>query len=61
MRSNVMGTRFVSYDNGKRPEQSIMRNEIRQEFCAIIYEQNVLGFKGKVYFWSKLPTTFFSW
>ena len=41
-----MGTRFVSYDNGKRPEQSIMRNEIRQEFCAIIYEQNVLGFKG---------------
>jgi len=46
VRSNVMGTRFVSYDNGKRPEQSIMRNEIRQEFCAIIYEQNVLGFKG---------------
>lgn len=46
VRSNVMGTRFVSYDNGKRPEQSILENEIRQEFCAIIYEQNVLGFKG---------------
>jgi len=45
-----MGTRFVSYDNGKRPEQSIEENEIRQEFCAIIYEQNVLGFKGMTHF-----------
>ena len=54
-----MGTRFVSYDNGLNPKK--LRNidqrpsyahtlpetdRMRQEFCAIMYEQNVLGIKG---------------
>ena len=54
-----MGTRFVSYDNGQNPKQLRKaehrpsyvhtipdNNEVRQEFCAIMYEQNVLGIKG---------------
>jgi len=57
VRSNVMGTRFVSYDNGLNPKE-LRRveqkpsygigesGEVRQEFCAVMYEQNVLGIKG---------------
>ena len=57
-----MGTRFVSYDNGQNPKQLRKaehrpsyvhtipdNNEVRQEFCAIMYEQNVLGIKGNSY------------
>ena len=56
-----MGTRFVSYDSGLNPKK--LRNidqrpsyahtlpetdRMRQEFCAIMYEQNVLGIKGMI-------------
>lgn len=70
VRSNVMGTRFVSYDNGQNPKQlrkaeyrpsyvhSIPDNqEARQEFCAIMYEQNVLGIKGPRKMTIVLPKT----
>uniref|UniRef100_A0A0K0EXN0 Tubby-like protein n=1 Tax=Strongyloides venezuelensis TaxID=75913 RepID=A0A0K0EXN0_STRVS len=47
VRSNAIGTAFTIYDNGENPKKStIIREEIRQELAAVIYETNVLGFKG---------------
>ncbi|XP_058806909.1 protein king tubby isoform X2 [Phymastichus coffea] len=50
LRSNLLGTQFTVYDNGysqlkddKREEQ---RSNPRQELAAVIYDTNVLGFKG---------------
>ncbi|XP_065054866.1 tubby-related protein 3-like isoform X2 [Rhopilema esculentum] len=49
LRSNYVGTKFTCFDNGKNPKKGgIMMDgsNIREELCAILYETNVLGFKG---------------
>ncbi|XP_067863293.1 tubby-related protein 3-like [Heptranchias perlo] len=47
LRSNLMGTKFTVFDNGVNPERGKAdRSNVRQELCAVIYEINVLGFKG---------------
>ncbi|MBN3277074.1 TULP1 protein, partial [Polyodon spathula] len=46
-RSNVMGTKFTVFDNGLNPDRASSDwSKVRQELSAIIYETNVLGFKG---------------
>ncbi|KAG1656302.1 Tubby [Nymphon striatum] len=44
LRSNVLGTSFVVYDAGNSPRQR--KKDVRQEIAGVIYETNVLGFKG---------------
>lgn len=49
LRSNYVGTKFTCYDNGKNPRKGgVMMDgsNIREELCAVLYETNVLGFKG---------------
>ncbi|CAG5082985.1 Oidioi.mRNA.OKI2018_I69.PAR.g10250.t1.cds [Oikopleura dioica] len=49
VRSNMMGTRFTSYDNGNAysdPGALIDPSALRRELVSIAYETNVLGFKG---------------
>ncbi|VDN52723.1 unnamed protein product [Dracunculus medinensis] len=47
VRSNALGTQFTLYDNGENPKKaSVVGNDVRQELVAVIYETNVLGFKG---------------
>lgn len=45
VRANAMGTQFTVYDNGKNPSKTVSV-EVRQELAAVLYETNVLGFKG---------------
>ncbi|KAL1460062.1 hypothetical protein WDU94_012001 [Cyamophila willieti] len=51
LRSNLLGTQFTVFDNGssRRKINIFDRDEqvkVRQELAAIIYDTNVLGFKG---------------
>ncbi|XP_071452538.1 protein king tubby isoform X2 [Hetaerina americana] len=49
LRSNLLGTHFTVFDNGHSPRQTGLpseRNHTRQELAAVVYETNVLGFKG---------------
>ncbi|XP_042320233.1 tubby-related protein 1 [Sceloporus undulatus] len=47
LRSNLMGTRFSIFDNGVNPDRANADwSNVRQELAAVIYETNVLGFKG---------------
>lgn len=48
LRSNLLGTQFTIFDNGKSPRKCSANEENvpRQELAAVIYETNVLGFKG---------------
>ncbi|PIC44199.1 hypothetical protein B9Z55_004649 [Caenorhabditis nigoni] len=46
VRSNALGTHFTIYDNGHNPKKTDNQFSIRQELAAVIYETNVLGFKG---------------
>ncbi|PSN38975.1 Protein king tubby [Blattella germanica] len=51
LRSNLLGTQFTVFDNGHSPRrgesrEDWKRNNARQELAAIVYETNVLGFKG---------------
>nr|XP_060629179.1 tubby-related protein 1 isoform X1 [Anolis sagrei ordinatus] len=47
LRSNLMGTRFSVFDNGVNPDRGNADwSNVRQELAAVIYETNVLGFKG---------------
>lgn len=48
LRSNLLGTQFTIFDNGKSPRKHNLTDENipRQELAAVIYETNVLGFKG---------------
>lgn len=44
-----MGTHFTLYDAGENPKRGRMpavADSIRQELVAVIYDTNVLGFKG---------------
>ncbi|XP_052808247.1 tubby protein-like isoform X7 [Mya arenaria] len=44
LRSNLLGTQFTLYDNGENPKQGM--ETARKELIGIVYETNVLGFKG---------------
>jgi len=49
LRSNMVGTKFVVYDNGLSPDSpEALRDysRIRQEMALILYETNILGFHG---------------
>ncbi|KAJ6659465.1 hypothetical protein lerEdw1_018699 [Lerista edwardsae] len=47
LRSNLMGTRFSVFDNGVNPDRGNGDwSNVRQELAAVVYETNVLGFKG---------------
>jgi hypothetical protein len=49
LKSNFVGTSFTVYDNGVNPGKGVTMVEgssFRQELAAVVYETNVLGFKG---------------
>ncbi|XP_043932081.1 tubby-related protein 1 [Protopterus annectens] len=47
LRSNLMGTKFTVFNNGASPDKATSDwSNVRQELAAIVYETNVLGFKG---------------
>ncbi|CAB3359755.1 Hypothetical predicted protein [Cloeon dipterum] len=48
LRSNLLGTHFTIFDGGQSPSKNGSSNKCspRQEVAAVIYETNVLGFKG---------------
>lgn len=48
LRSNLIGTQFTVYDNGKSPRRFSIGDGTtpRQELAAVLYDTNVLGFKG---------------
>ncbi|KRT79974.1 hypothetical protein AMK59_8140, partial [Oryctes borbonicus] len=47
LRSNLLGTQFTVYDNGRSPRKGLAEDTLpRQELAAVIYDTNVLGFKG---------------
>jgi len=49
LRSNALGTRFVSFDNGVAANATeALKNsaKIRREMCMVLYETNILGFHG---------------
>ncbi|CAG8786003.1 26934_t:CDS:2, partial [Racocetra persica] len=49
VRSNFLGTAFVMYSNGRSPfkrEPELADMQIREELGAVVYDPNILGFKG---------------
>ncbi|XP_066912168.1 tubby protein-like isoform X1 [Clytia hemisphaerica] len=49
LRSNLVGTKFTCFDGGRSPKKGGVLTDgsnLREELCAIIYDTNVLGFKG---------------
>ncbi|CAG0887353.1 unnamed protein product [Darwinula stevensoni] len=47
LRSNLLGTHFTLFDQGESPSKpGIPSERLRLELIAVIYETNVLGFKG---------------
>ncbi|CAN7997231.1 unnamed protein product, partial [Ixodes hexagonus] len=46
LRSNLLGTAFTVYDAGENPKKNPDKGSARAEVAAIVYETNVLGFKG---------------
>ncbi|XP_074833455.1 tubby-related protein 1 isoform X2 [Carettochelys insculpta] len=47
LRSNLMGTKFTVFDNGVNPDRANTDwSNVRQELSAVVYETNVLGFRG---------------
>nr|XP_036871012.1 tubby-related protein 1-like isoform X6 [Manis javanica] len=49
LRSNLLGNRFTIFDNGQNPQRGGGGTDVgslRQELAAVIYETNVLGFRG---------------
>ncbi|CAI4229232.1 unnamed protein product [Auanema sp. JU1783] len=45
VRCNAMGTTFVIYNGGQNPKKCNSL-EVRQELAAVLYDTNVLGFRG---------------
>lgn len=45
LRSNRLGTQFTVFDNGEAPGKGSGQS-LRKELAAIVYDTNVLGFKG---------------
>ncbi|XP_019870700.2 protein king tubby [Aethina tumida] len=48
LRSNLLGTQFTIFDNGVSPRKANFKEGAtpRQELAAVMYDTNVLGFKG---------------
>ncbi|XP_052599812.1 tubby-related protein 1 isoform X3 [Peromyscus californicus insignis] len=49
LRSNLLGNRFTVFDNGQNPQRGgggVEVGSLRQELAAVVYETNVLGFRG---------------
>ncbi|KAF0347940.1 Tub-domain-containing protein [Gigaspora margarita] len=49
VRSNFLGTAFVMYSNGRSPfkrEPELSDMQLREELGAVVYDPNILGFKG---------------
>ncbi|KAK9872111.1 hypothetical protein WA026_016155 [Henosepilachna vigintioctopunctata] len=47
LRSNLLGTQFTIFDSGVSPRKTNLKEGVhRQELAAVIYDTNVLGFKG---------------
>ena len=49
LRSNLLGTQFTVYDNGyslTKDDKHEGHSNPRQELAAVVYDTNVLGFKG---------------
>ncbi|KAM5262672.1 tubby-related protein 1 [Ctenodactylus gundi] len=48
LRSNLLGNRFTVFDDGQNPQRGGGGDvsSLRQELAAVIYETNVLGFRG---------------
>lgn len=46
LRSNLLGTAFTVYDAGENPKKNPDKGSARSEVAAVVYETNVLGFKG---------------
>uniref|UniRef100_A0A8R1HZF5 Tubby-like protein n=1 Tax=Caenorhabditis japonica TaxID=281687 RepID=A0A8R1HZF5_CAEJA len=46
VRSNALGTQFTVYNEGESPKKTNVTYAIREELAAVIYDTNVLGFKG---------------
>ncbi|GMR36620.1 hypothetical protein PMAYCL1PPCAC_06815 [Pristionchus mayeri] len=46
VRSNALGTSFTLYDDGKNPKHCSHSEMVRAELAAVIYDPNVLGFRG---------------
>jgi len=46
LKSNFVGTAFVLYDNNKKQVKKENLDELRGELGAVLYEPNILGFKG---------------
>ncbi|KAF6215789.1 hypothetical protein GE061_000124 [Apolygus lucorum] len=48
LRSNLLGTQFTVYDSGRSPKHMNFKDSSnpRQELAAVVYDTNVLGFKG---------------
>ncbi|KAM5326353.1 tubby-related protein 1 isoform 3-T3 [Glossophaga mutica] len=49
LRANLLGNRFTVFDNGQNPHRGgggADVGSLRQELAAVIYETNVLGFRG---------------
>ncbi|KAJ3213338.1 hypothetical protein HDU67_002968 [Dinochytrium kinnereticum] len=48
VRSNFLGTAFSIYDSGRNPFKSKEdpMSVVREELGAVLYEPNILGFKG---------------
>jgi len=46
LKSNFVGTAFVLYDNNKKYVKKDKTEELRGELGAVLYEPNILGFKG---------------
>ncbi|XP_048767154.1 tubby protein-like isoform X2 [Ostrea edulis] len=44
LRANLLGTQFTLFDNGDNPKSNY--ENARKELVGIVYETNVLGFKG---------------
>ena len=49
LRSNLVGTRFTCFNGGQNPKKGGILSDgsnLREELCAVVYDTNVLGFKG---------------
>ena len=46
LRANYLGTQFTVYDGGSNPNKGVPDDEIREELISIVYDTNILGFKG---------------
>uniref|UniRef100_A0A8C5ZCM9 Tubby-like protein n=1 Tax=Marmota marmota marmota TaxID=9994 RepID=A0A8C5ZCM9_MARMA len=48
-RSNILGTKFIIFDNGTSPDRKHLvpdTDRLREELGVVYYETNVLGFRG---------------